>query len=389
MTYLKIINDGLIEIEDLTLIGSSTKRGQEGKIGEFGSGNKFSLAWYFRNNCIPTVFRGIDQMKIDTKVVLHRDVPIQVITVEGIDTSITTNMGPKWNGWMALRETISNALDEGGFHMKTVVNPDMVGEENKTIYYIPMNNELDKVISNFNHYFSMDRTPIFENAFGQIFSRSGDTPNIYRQGIRCWDTTREINCDINLFNININESRLTEETAFDTAMYKFVDAGLDIHTMDLLLTSEYRDMIPSKFSDPNLEVIKDMVANGKTFGSITMSKLAGLLGTATFDYVISSRLYDQLIHEKIIEGIRSDNQLEYVETDNSERLTEIAYYLKAFGIITSLQSVITNKFSIAHWENNRILINANITKNGSILSNADIAHSIVRTIPFSIFETII
>ena len=329
MTYLRIINDGLIEIEDLTLIGSSTKRGVEGKIGEFGSGNKFSLAWYFRNDCIPIVFRGTEQMKIETKVVLHRDTPVQVITVEGVDTSITTDMGPKWNGWMALRETVSNAIDEGGFEMKTMVNPDMVGEEDKTIYYIPMNSELDNVISNFNHYFSMNRIPIDSNNRGEVFERSGDNFNLYRQGIRCYDNSKKINLDINLFNIEINESRLTDENNLDRATAMFICAGISERTMHLFLSSEYQDVLPNRFSENNLEVIKDMVARGKTFGSITMSKLAGLMGTANFDYVIPFRLYDQLVTAKIINGIHSDDQLNYIETEDSERLAEIKYFLRA------------------------------------------------------------
>lgn len=386
MTYLKIVNDGLIEVEDLTLIGSSTKRGVAGKIGEFGSGNKFSLAWYFRNDCIPTVFRGTKQMNIDTKVVLHRDIPIQVITVDEVDTSITTNMGPKWTGWMALRETVSNALDEGGFEMKTMVNPEFVGEEDKTIYYIPMNSELEKVISNFNHYFSMDRTPLFSNKHGEIFERSSDKFNLYRQGIRCWDSNKEVNFDLNLFDIEINESRLTEETSFDNSTKKFIEEGVPVNIMHLLLTSEYRDCMPNKFSQHNLETIKDMVASGKTFGSISMSKLAGLLGTSTFDYVIKSHLYDQLISEKIIDGVRSDAQKEYVETDNHEKLGELKYFLHAFNIDLPLQCVITNSFSAACWEVSRILININALKPESMWSNKDITHNIIRSMPKSYLE---
>lgn len=389
MTYLKIVNDGLIEIEDLTLIGSSTKRGVAGKIGEFGSGNKFSLAWYFRNNCVPIVFRGTEQLKIDTKVVLHRDTPVQVITVEGIDTSITTNMGPKWSGWMALRETVSNAIDEGGFSLRTVYNPDMTGEEDKTIYYIPMNSELEKVVSNFNHYFSMDRTPLFSNECGQIFERVSDNFNLYRQGIRCFDSSRRVNFDINLFDIEINESRLTSETAFDSATALFIKAGINTQVMDLVLTSEYRDILPNRFSEHNLETIKDMVATGKSFGSTTMSKLAGLLGTAGYDYVIPSSLYDQLVIEKIISGVKSDDQLDYAETENSPRLAEIKYFLRAFNINTPLQSVITDKFAVSAWTKDKILINATATHKDSVRSNADIAHSVIRILPREVFDSII
>lgn len=45
INYLKIQNRGLITVEDLKFIGSSTKRGKNNKIGQFGSGWKFALAW--------------------------------------------------------------------------------------------------------------------------------------------------------------------------------------------------------------------------------------------------------------------------------------------------------------------------------------------------------
>lgn len=50
MNYLKISNKGLLDVEALTLLGASSKRGDNTKIGMFGSGNKFSLAYLLRNN---------------------------------------------------------------------------------------------------------------------------------------------------------------------------------------------------------------------------------------------------------------------------------------------------------------------------------------------------
>ena len=44
MNYLMIENKGVLDTEALVLIGASTKRDEEGKIGFFGSGNKYALA---------------------------------------------------------------------------------------------------------------------------------------------------------------------------------------------------------------------------------------------------------------------------------------------------------------------------------------------------------
>jgi hypothetical protein len=387
-TYLKITNKGLIEAEDLTLVGSSTKRGVEGKIGEFGSGNKFSMAWYFRHGCVPVIMRGTEKLDVDVKVVLHRDTPVKVITVAGNDTSITTNMGPKWTGWMALRETISNAIDEGEMEIKVVVSPDFKGEENKTIYYIPMNDELNNVVDNFNHYFSMKRTPIFENNHGQIFSRSGDTFNLYRQGIRCYDDHNKINVDFNLYNIDINESRLTSEANFDSSAKKMIFEGVSERVMKLLLTSDYKDMLPGRFSENNLNVIRKMVANGDTFGSVAMAKMAGLLGTAGYTYVIDTRLYDQLIESCIIEGVQSKEQAKYKECDEHENIGEIRYFIKAFNIDLPLVCCITDRFDTCLWEDNRIMINIQACEN-KYLENKDIAYMIVKNLTNDYFANLI
>jgi len=49
-TFLKIQSKGEIETEAFTLIGASSKRNDETKIGYFGSGLKYSIAALLRNN---------------------------------------------------------------------------------------------------------------------------------------------------------------------------------------------------------------------------------------------------------------------------------------------------------------------------------------------------
>ena len=49
MKYLKIVNKGEIYEKAFTLIGASTKRGDDSKIGFFGSGLKYAMAVLLRN----------------------------------------------------------------------------------------------------------------------------------------------------------------------------------------------------------------------------------------------------------------------------------------------------------------------------------------------------
>jgi len=351
MNYIKISNNGLIEKEDLTLIGSSTKRGVEGKIGEFGSGNKFSIAWYLRNNCLPTIFRGTKELLVDNEVVFHRNVPVKVITVDGQPTGITNGMGPKWTGWMALRETISNAIDEEGYEIKVLnLEPtELKGKLNTTIYYIPVNQELMGVVNNFNDYFSFNREVSFSNELGEIFYKaSNEATKVYRQGIKCWDTRLKFTFDVNLFDIKINESRLTSETHFDSSMEMFIKRGVDSHTMHRILSAEYKDMLPYRFSDHNLEVIKYLVSEGKRFGSSTMKKFAGIMGTMGYDYIIPQRLIDQLTSEKILtENDTVTNG--YIVVDDHLHTFEIMQIVKHYNlhhVFTTFKTVVTSEFTI-------------------------------------------
>ena len=48
--YLIIRNKGIIVEEAITLLGASSKRDDDSKIGYFGSGLKYALACFLRNN---------------------------------------------------------------------------------------------------------------------------------------------------------------------------------------------------------------------------------------------------------------------------------------------------------------------------------------------------
>ena len=67
--YLKIENPGVPPAEAFTLLGASTKRGNDNAatIGKFGSGNKHGVAVLLRNKLPPTVFAGNLKMEFGTR----------------------------------------------------------------------------------------------------------------------------------------------------------------------------------------------------------------------------------------------------------------------------------------------------------------------------------
>mgnify|MGYP000651360957 CR=1 FL=1 len=81
MKYLRISNKGIINVEALTLLGASTKRGLNGKIGMFGSGNKYALAFLLRNGFEVSIYAGNEKIEIGTEKAQFRDNDFEVITI--------------------------------------------------------------------------------------------------------------------------------------------------------------------------------------------------------------------------------------------------------------------------------------------------------------------
>lgn len=209
MKYLKIKNDGLIEDGALTLIGASSKRGEE-KIGQFGSGNKYAIAYLLRNNIEFKVFSGTNEIKVETRTKTFKDAIYNMVCVNGEQTSITTDMGVMdWSLWQALREIYSNAIDEGGESIDKV--DDVSPAENETHFYIEMTQELDEIMGNFDKYFvSGNKRVVKETPFGRILTKAGKDVNIYRKGIRCFNREMASAYDYDIPDLALNESRIVK-----------------------------------------------------------------------------------------------------------------------------------------------------------------------------------
>ena len=193
--YILIQNDGEIEVNSFELIGASTKRGDEGKIGFFGSGLKYSIAYMMRNNISFKVFSGANELKFTTVKESFRNSSFDRICINGKETSYTITMGPTWTeDWFVLREIYCNALDESNCQLireTENINP----SEGKTRIYIEITEGLIKVLNNWDSYFSYDRTPIYEmdkcyvsalsdkrNQKIQVYRKT--TGALFRKGIR-------------------------------------------------------------------------------------------------------------------------------------------------------------------------------------------------------------
>lgn len=299
--YICVENQGLIQVDDLKLIGSSSKRGVDGKIGMFGSGWKYALAWLIRNDASPVIYSGTKKIVVDFNYKLHRDNPVRVITFDGEESSLTAEMGPTWQGWMAFREIFSNAIDEGGHSVKLDVNEeDIRGIEGISRVYIPVTDGMNDVINNFNTYFSFNMRPVYTCSLGKIFTYP-EEKNVhhFRKGIRCYNSTHQKSkIAIDFETIEIDEDRLAKHWDLSKAITKFIAACDDIKGIELLICNTEASSHPDVASEKMVEAFRVMNARGIKFSTTEMSRL---LPTHFDTVIIGSKLLQDLVEKEVID----------------------------------------------------------------------------------------
>lgn len=180
MKYLKIQNDGVLDENLIFLMGASTKSNDSSKIGQFGTGLKYSLTWLLRNNVDFKLFLGEREIRIDTIPVKIKDSSFDVVRIEGKESSVTTKMGQDWKAWMILRELWCNAIDEGGQVIEVV--DEACGLPDKTAFFVQLTGEIQQAYKDWDKYFNT-RRPVFENDDHKVYASEGKTMKIYRKGI--------------------------------------------------------------------------------------------------------------------------------------------------------------------------------------------------------------
>ena len=208
-----IENKGELDVSSLILLGASTKRTDDSKIGFFGSGNKYAIATLIRMGVGFRIFSGDKEIKITTSGINFRGQTFEQIYIDGQPTSLTTDMGPQWEEWMALREWVSNSLDEGQSNIVTETE-NVSGKDGYTRFFIEHASGIRLVIDNWNEYFTFDREDVkYENEFGRLYPQTNidETMVLFRKGIRVYKsegTTSLYQYDLNGFGIN--ESRIID-----------------------------------------------------------------------------------------------------------------------------------------------------------------------------------
>jgi hypothetical protein len=205
MSYLMFQNRGEVEMAGLTLLGASSKRDDPKSIGFFGTGNKIAIACLKRLGAEVVIFSGKKRVDVTTTKATLRGREFDVINIGGVATSITTEMGPAWVPWMAVREFYCNAIDEG----EPVVLPASAPEglEGVTRVYVSFEH-VRGVFENWQKYFRVGDKPLDENQLGRVLPKVDERFRLYRKGILVFESSTQSSYDYDCFNASINEERL-------------------------------------------------------------------------------------------------------------------------------------------------------------------------------------
>lgn len=236
MKKLLIVNKGAIEPEALTLLGASTKRGDSGKIGQFGSGNKYALAYLLNTGRKIRIISGGEEIKINLVTKTFRDRDFNVLCINDKETSITTDFGYNWTLWQSIRELYSNAVDEGiilfALRSDNELNPEIDRYMNEasdedsqkiTIISIEADAEIETMMFNIQDYFAIGNEVLFENEYGKIYRKHSGKTCIYYKGIRCYETLKESIYDYDFNKLDIGEDRLIRYSwTLPEAMYRLI-----------------------------------------------------------------------------------------------------------------------------------------------------------------------
>lgn len=205
MKYLKIQNDGELDIRLVALMGGTTKASDKYKIGQFGTGLKYTLAFLYRNNLDFKILVGEEEVKLHTEKEEIRGEVFEIICINGQRTSITTKMGEDWLAWMIVRELWCNALDEGGAHRDET--EDISGEHGKTTFFIQIDRQIQDVLKCWNKYFIHGQEPIWGNDTYKLYP-AGDHLTLYKQGVLIYESQNYKSVfSYDVANADINELR--------------------------------------------------------------------------------------------------------------------------------------------------------------------------------------
>jgi len=384
MNYILIRSKGEIQVGALKLMGASTKRDDENKIGMFGSGNKYAISYFMRKGLKPIIFSGKEEIKLGTEKEMFSDKVFDVITINGDKTSITTEMGPKWDLWQALREFYSNALDEGIIEFNLV--EDISFKENSTSIFIPTNEDVFTLWNNREKYFNTSRV-VLNSVNGSLilekpkgFNDEDRMLSIFKQTIRCnkGEKGTESLFDYEIPKAELNEERLIASEFFlKLSMARILRETTSVDVVNQLLENinensfEANLLNNTTINDPGYtfsETWREAIGHKKIIPAyavafLKISDTMNLIMLSNNMYKCLKKAFGNEIVSEHIKGSESDNMLykDYSSDFSKQMLKEVGqFFTECDFFIPYTVDVVefenTSTYGLALVDEKRILI---------------------------------
>jgi hypothetical protein len=236
MKYLLIENrcETIPSVDYLVSLGSTTSRGDENKIGMFGSGTVYAIALLARKGMLDktkiclgkTVFTGEVYSKelTDSRGNVNNEEFIRLKQQNGPTYNLNLSVkfgGVEWNkAEYALREFISNACDgaesfDGTYstvriESKMIESPTILRAKDGFVrVYVPITNEVEDYVDNIHDYFICLK-PQYNNTIEIYPNIWGGPAKIYRKGVLVGQLGEKSLFHYNLSNIDLKESRVVD-----------------------------------------------------------------------------------------------------------------------------------------------------------------------------------
>jgi len=242
--WLLIQNEGVSPVECFTVLGLSSSRGDEDKIGQFGTGVKQALLLCLRADITPMFFIGTEKLEFYTRdAVLENGLKYRKVfySWRGDEKELSYCLEHGAIDWrnldMALREYISNAIDNAPYQVGAYdFSP--CGLAGHTRVFIPYNDHVREyhanITTHFLHFKELEKSKFLAKS-------DKSPPRIYRKGvlIRQLQPNKSLGFDESLFDYNFGDELPIDECRNMDDATCLVHIAKTISVNDLALTAVF------------------------------------------------------------------------------------------------------------------------------------------------------
>lgn len=223
--YIQIQNPVETPVEFFYILGASTSRGEEGKIGQFGTGAKHACLTLLREEVDFCVYSGTKKITFQERdlFLANKLFHTTICVIDGVEKEcgFTSEFGAiDWTcPTMAIREFICNAMDNGGVKYSIVNEP--VPTPGCTTVYIAYERFVRTYFENISK-FILDEKPMVSRLWRH---ENGEKARIYRRGIFIQDVFSYFS--YNFEKLDITESRTAVISSLEQAICDLVGSSID------------------------------------------------------------------------------------------------------------------------------------------------------------------